>query len=76
LLFLFHSLHFVILAMNLFSHKLEGPSLTVQWLPDVQEGSDHTTHQIIYGTHTSNDQNRLVIAKLKHEGWINRARYM
>lgn len=48
------------------THALEWPSLTVQWLPDVQrvEGSDYTTHRIILGTHTSDEQNHLVIAKL------------
>lgn len=48
------------------THALEWPSLTVQWLPDVQrlEGSDYTTHRLILGTHTSDEQNHLVIAKL------------
>ncbi|VDN36943.1 unnamed protein product, partial [Gongylonema pulchrum] len=49
------------------THALEWPSLTVQWLPDVQrvEGSDYTTHRLILGTHTSDEQNHLVIAKLQ-----------
>lgn len=48
------------------THALEWPSLTVQWLPDVQrtEGNDYTTHRLILGTHTSDEQNHLVIAKL------------
>uniref|UniRef100_A0A1I8A0V8 Probable histone-binding protein lin-53 n=1 Tax=Steinernema glaseri TaxID=37863 RepID=A0A1I8A0V8_9BILA len=48
------------------THALEWPSLTVQWLPDVQrnEGADYTTHRLILGTHTSDEQNHLVIAKL------------
>ena len=48
------------------THALEWPSLTVQWLPDVQrvEGSDYTTHRLILGTHTSDEQNHLVIARL------------
>ncbi|CAJ0962731.1 unnamed protein product, partial [Mesorhabditis belari] len=48
------------------THALEWPSLTVQWLPDVQkaEGQDYTTHRLILGTHTSDEQNHLVIAKL------------
>lgn len=28
------------------------------------EGSDYTTHRLILGTHTSDEQNHLVIAKL------------
>ncbi|KAL3105925.1 hypothetical protein niasHT_024982 [Heterodera trifolii] len=50
------------------THALEWPSLTVQWLPDVQrqEGADYTIHRLILGTHTSDEQvkNHLVIAKL------------
>uniref|UniRef100_A0AC35TPQ0 WD_REPEATS_REGION domain-containing protein n=1 Tax=Rhabditophanes sp. KR3021 TaxID=114890 RepID=A0AC35TPQ0_9BILA len=48
------------------THALEWPSLTVQWLPDVTkvEGSDHSVHRLILGTHTSDEQNHLVIAKL------------
>ena len=35
-------------------------------MPDVQrlEGSDYTTHRVILGTHTSDEQNHLVIAKV------------
>uniref|UniRef100_A0AC34R699 Histone-binding protein RBBP4 N-terminal domain-containing protein n=1 Tax=Panagrolaimus sp. JU765 TaxID=591449 RepID=A0AC34R699_9BILA len=48
------------------THALEWPSLTVQWLPDVQrpEASDYAIHRLILGTHTSDEQNHLVIAKL------------
>uniref|UniRef100_A0A0K0ENP0 Probable histone-binding protein lin-53 n=1 Tax=Strongyloides stercoralis TaxID=6248 RepID=A0A0K0ENP0_STRER len=48
------------------THALEWPSLTVQWLPDVKkvEGSDYSIHRLILGTHTSDEQNHLVIAKL------------
>uniref|UniRef100_A0A915MKB1 Probable histone-binding protein lin-53 n=2 Tax=Meloidogyne TaxID=189290 RepID=A0A915MKB1_MELJA len=49
------------------THALEWPSLTVQWLPDVKrvDGDDYTTHRLILGTHTSDEQqNHLVIAKL------------
>ena len=48
------------------THALEWPSLTVQWLPDIQrvDGADYTTHRLILGTHTSDEQNHLVIAKL------------
>lgn len=40
------------------THALEWPSLTVQWLPDVKrvEGDDYTTHRLILGTHTSDEQ--------------------
>lgn len=36
------------------THALEWPSLTVQWLPDVQrpEGKDFSLHRLILGTHT------------------------
>ncbi|KAE9552088.1 hypothetical protein FO519_004714 [Halicephalobus sp. NKZ332] len=48
------------------THALEWPSLTVQWLPDVQkpDSSDYAIHRLILGTHTSDEQNHLVIAKL------------
>jgi len=48
------------------THALEWPSLTVQWFPDVQrvENADYIVHRLILGTHTSDEQNRLVIAKL------------
>lgn len=48
------------------THALEWPSLTVQWLPDVQrqDGVDYTVHRLILGTHTSDEQNHLLIAKL------------
>uniref|UniRef100_A0A914Y8E6 Probable histone-binding protein lin-53 n=1 Tax=Panagrolaimus superbus TaxID=310955 RepID=A0A914Y8E6_9BILA len=48
------------------THALEWPSLTVQWLPDVTkpETSDYAIHRLILGTHTSDEQNHLVIAKL------------
>lgn len=48
------------------THALEWPSLTVQWFPDMQrvENADYIVHRLILGTHTSDEQNRLVIAKL------------
>uniref|UniRef100_A0A7E4UX98 Probable histone-binding protein lin-53 n=1 Tax=Panagrellus redivivus TaxID=6233 RepID=A0A7E4UX98_PANRE len=48
------------------THALEWPSLTVQWLPDVfrPDNSDFAYHRLILGTHTSDEQNHLVIAKL------------
>ena len=51
------------------THALEWPSLTVQWLPYKQQPnestSDYVTHRLILGTHTSDEQNHLVIAKLQ-----------
>ncbi|GMT00568.1 hypothetical protein PENTCL1PPCAC_22742, partial [Pristionchus entomophagus] len=49
------------------THALEWPSLTVQWLPDVvkNESVDYSVHRLILGTHTSDEQNHLVIAKLQ-----------
>ena len=48
------------------THALEWPSLTVQWLPDIRhDAGDHTTQRIILGTHTSDEQNHLVIAKIQ-----------
>ncbi|KAJ7363702.1 retinoblastoma binding protein [Desmophyllum pertusum] len=49
------------------THALEWPSLTVQWLPDVTkpEGKDYSVHRIILGTHTSDEQNHLVIASVQ-----------
>jgi len=47
------------------THALEWPSLTVQWLPDVESppDKDYTVHRLILGTHTSdNDANHLQIA--------------
>lgn len=56
----------ILIHFQVMTHALEWPSLTVQWLPDVQrvEGADYTTHRLILGTHTSDEQNHLVIAKL------------
>uniref|UniRef100_A0AAQ5YTF1 Histone-binding protein RBBP4-like N-terminal domain-containing protein n=1 Tax=Amphiprion ocellaris TaxID=80972 RepID=A0AAQ5YTF1_AMPOC len=49
------------------THALEWPSLTVQWLPDVSrpEGKDCTVHRLVLGTHTSDEQNHLVIASVQ-----------
>eukprot|EP01137_Pigoraptor_chileana_P025001 Opistho-2@93833 len=49
------------------THSLEWPSLTVQWLPDVEqpEGKDFAIHRLILGTHTSDEQNHLMIAQVK-----------
>ena len=49
------------------THALEWPSLTVQWLPDVTrpEGKDYSVHRLILGTHTSDEQNHLLIASVQ-----------
>merc|ERR1712047_213456 len=46
------------------THALEWPSLTAQWLPDVTrpEGKDYSVHRLILGTHTSDEQNHLLVA--------------
>ncbi|KAL1773502.1 histone-binding protein RBBP4 [Sigmodon hispidus] len=49
------------------THALEWPSVTAQWLPDVTrpEGKDFSTHRLVLGTHTSDEQNHLVIASVQ-----------
>ena len=49
------------------TYALEWPSLTCQWLPNVTESSDEgvTIHKVILGTHTSDEQNHLIIAAVK-----------
>ena len=49
------------------THALEWPSLTAQWLPDVirPEGKDYSVHRLILGTHTSDEQNHLLIASVQ-----------
>ncbi|KAM7534730.1 hypothetical protein Aperf_G00000115908 [Anoplocephala perfoliata] len=49
------------------THALEWPSLTAQWLPEVTrpEGKDFTVHRLILGTHTSDEQNHLLIASVQ-----------
>uniref|UniRef100_A0A2K6M7F6 Histone-binding protein RBBP4-like N-terminal domain-containing protein n=1 Tax=Rhinopithecus bieti TaxID=61621 RepID=A0A2K6M7F6_RHIBE len=49
------------------THALEWPSLTTQWLPNVTrpEGKDFSIHLLVLGTHTSDEQNRLVIASVQ-----------
>lgn len=56
------------LALTIFSvitHALEWPSLTAQWLPEVTQGTDYHTHRLILGTHTSDEQNHLIIASVQ-----------
>lgn len=40
------------------THALEWPSLTVQWMPEIErpEGGDHFTQRLLLGTHTSDDE--------------------
>lgn len=49
------------------THALEWPSLTAQWLIDVTrpEGKDYSIHRLILGTHTSDEQNHLLIASVQ-----------
>ncbi|KAF2980702.1 hypothetical protein EK904_001233 [Melospiza melodia maxima] len=51
----------------LLTHALEWPSLTVQWLPDVSrpEGKDYALHWLLLGTHTSDEENHLVVARVQ-----------
>jgi histone-binding protein RBBP4 len=108
------------------THSLEWPSLTCQWLPTLRNAGDNATeHSLLLGTHTTGEQNYLMIGscalprdddvvdpnaaaksksapqyddekkevggfghgnsnvgkieiklKVKHEGEVNRARYM
>ncbi|EPY74377.1 histone-binding protein RBBP7 isoform 3, partial [Camelus ferus] len=48
------------------THALQWPSLTVQWLPEVTkpEGKDYALHWLVLGTHTSDEQNHLVVARV------------
>nr|XP_039268179.1 histone-binding protein RBBP4-like [Styela clava] len=49
------------------THALEWPSLTVQWLPDVTrpENKEYTVHRVILGTHTTDEQNHLIIGSVQ-----------
>lgn len=40
------------------THALEWPSLTVQWMPEIEriEGSEYFTQRLLLGTHTSEDE--------------------
>ena len=48
-------------------HLFVSCSLTAQWLPDVTraEGKDYSVHRLILGTHTSDEQNHLLIASVQ-----------
>ncbi|KAJ3019126.1 Histone-binding protein rbbp4, partial [Thoreauomyces humboldtii] len=50
------------------AHALEWPTLTAQWLPDVERpaGKNHSLHRLLIGTHTSgSEQNYLQIAQVQ-----------
>jgi len=64
------------------THSLEWPSLTCQWLPNVQKGSSSSSsnnkqgggggggpqldeHSLLLGTHTTGEQNYLMVAKVQ-----------
>jgi len=49
------------------THALEWPSLTAQWLPEVTkpEGKDYSVHRLLLGTHTSDEQNHLLISSVQ-----------
>ena len=52
-----------------FTHALEWPSLTVQWLPDItiDKERDVSIQKIILGTHTSCDEpNHLMIGEVSN----------
>lgn len=63
------------------THLLEWPSLTVQWLPnvDMPEDSDYTRHRLLLGTQTvGNEPNYIMIAKVKlpkHEELIDTSEF-
>lgn len=46
--------------------SLEWPSLTCQWMPDMKtlEGKEYNEHSLLLGTHTSGDQNYLMVASV------------
>lgn len=50
-----------------YSHCLEWPSLTVQWMPTKpEEREDCTVQKIVLGTHTTNGEpNHLLIAEVR-----------
>lgn len=51
-----HSYDFVL------THSLEWPSLTCQWLPQVRSLPHATEHSLLLGTHTTGEQNYLMVA--------------
>mmetsp|Transcript_11273 Transcript_11273/g.25277 ORF Transcript_11273/g.25277 Transcript_11273/m.25277 type:complete len:525 (+) Transcript_11273:199-1773(+) len=49
------------------THALEWPSLTAQWLPVTKsagEGSNAVEHSLLLGTHTTGEQNHLMVASV------------
>ncbi|CDW58328.1 WD40 and CAF1C H4-bd domain containing protein [Trichuris trichiura] len=53
--------HVTFMYDMLITHCLEWPSLTVQWLPERTDNAD----RMIIGTHTSNEQNYLMILNVE-----------
>lgn len=49
------------------SHALEWPSLTVQWMPDLERppNKDYFVQRLLLGTHTDGEQNYLQIATIQ-----------
>jgi hypothetical protein len=49
------------------SHALEWPSLTVQWMPDLErpQGKEYFVQRLLLGTHTDGEQNYLQIATVQ-----------
>uniref|UniRef100_A0A7E4WDP6 CAF1C_H4-bd domain-containing protein n=1 Tax=Panagrellus redivivus TaxID=6233 RepID=A0A7E4WDP6_PANRE len=52
---------------SMVTHVVNWPSLTVQWLPYVirPENSDHAIFRLLFGTHATDEQNHLIVAKVK-----------
>uniref|UniRef100_A0A2K5DDY6 Histone-binding protein RBBP4-like N-terminal domain-containing protein n=1 Tax=Aotus nancymaae TaxID=37293 RepID=A0A2K5DDY6_AOTNA len=52
---------------NAVEERVINKGLTAQWLPDVTrpEGKDFSIHRLVLGTHTSDEQNHLVIASVQ-----------
>ncbi|KAI0985387.1 hypothetical protein GJ496_009620 [Pomphorhynchus laevis] len=48
----------------LITNALEWPSLTCQWLPNISNDVSNDIQRIIIGTHTSDEQNHLVLASV------------
>jgi len=46
------------------THSLEWPSLTCQWLPTVKSGDKVEEHSMLIGTHTTGEQNYLMVANV------------
>lgn len=58
----------------MYSRALDWPTLTTQWLPDIQEipGRAFSTHRLIIGTHTSDDSEAQNYLKIAHINFPNK----